>query len=75
MRRPNHVLSSILIGVLDESNSLQIEDAIEKSFQCLKIMGKLYYLLSEDSNSRQDAILQDLKDRWTTRKLIGQDWR
>jgi hypothetical protein len=71
----DHDLYSILIKVLSDSYGLEIEDTGKKSYQCLKSIGKLCYLLTDDSNLSQGNMLKEMKDRWSVRKLIGKEWR
>jgi hypothetical protein len=45
------------------------------SYRALKNIGKLCYLLTNDSNLSSENMLKEMKERWSIRKLIGKDWR
>lgn len=68
-------LSSILIEILVNCNSLAVAQAKRTHFGCLQRIGKLYYLLISDSSDKKNTILKESTNKWMTRRLLGNGWK
>lgn len=64
-------ITSILTAILTCLHGEEIADQKGSGFKYLVSLGKCYYLLSHTTNSKDGSILQELKERWSVRKLAG----
>ena len=64
-------ITSILAAILACLNGEETVDQKGEGFKYLVSLGKCYYLLSSTTNSKDGAILQEMKERWSLRKLAG----